>query len=211
MKSELYYLWLNEEQKGPFTLEQLRAMWSAGTITIQTRFWKEGMGQWVELKHIISRIETQPAQVNISTAPPINLPVPASQESALAMIFKLVGIGIVVWIWWGCHQSSERYEDEKFWRNNDSAGSAASTSGYMSETVEAFTTAQLYAERQLKSPSTAKFCSPNEASISHYAGKTVVTGWVDAENSFGAHPRSYWSCALAGSPGNYSVEEFAWK
>lgn len=41
------YLWLNDEQAGPFTALQLRSMWTAGTITAATLCWQEGMEEWV--------------------------------------------------------------------------------------------------------------------------------------------------------------------
>lgn len=48
-------------------------------------------------------------------------------------------------------------------------------------------------KKHLKAPSTASFCRMSEASFSKDEENTyVMTGWVDAENSFGAKLRSNW-------------------
>lgn len=53
---------------------------------------------------------------------------------------------------------------------------------------EAFTVALEVVRQNLKSPSTAKFCKYTEASCTYNASTNywTVTGWVDAQNSFGA-------------------------
>ncbi len=43
------YLWLNDQQAGPFTALQLRSMWTAGTITAATLCWQDGMEEWAPL------------------------------------------------------------------------------------------------------------------------------------------------------------------
>lgn len=55
---------------------------------------------------------------------------------------------------------------------------------------EAFAVAQKIVKENLKSPSTAKFCSILQASVSNSGNKYTVTGWVDSQNSFGATLRT---------------------
>ena len=43
---EIYYLHLDDEQKGPFTIGQLQEMWKAGIITMKTPFWNKVIGEW---------------------------------------------------------------------------------------------------------------------------------------------------------------------
>ena len=54
--------------------------------------------------------------------------------------------------------------------------------------VEAFTVAEYIVRENLKAPSTAKFCKVTEAKCSYDSVTKywTVTGWVDAQNSFGA-------------------------
>lgn len=55
---------------------------------------------------------------------------------------------------------------------------------------EAWGCAQDIVTNNLKCPSTAKFCSFVDATVTHLGnGEYMVTGWVDAENSFGAKIR----------------------
>jgi len=55
---------------------------------------------------------------------------------------------------------------------------------------EAWSCAKAIVEDNLKSPSTAKFCSFTEASVRHIGnGEYMVVGWVDAQNGFGATVR----------------------
>jgi hypothetical protein len=61
---------------------------------------------------------------------------------------------------------------------------------------DAYIYSKKFVERQLKAPSTAKFCDYDEASVSTADGSFVVTGWVDAQNSFGAMIRNGYVCKL---------------
>lgn len=56
-----------------------------------------------------------------------------------------------------------------------------------------YSLAEEQVKKHLKAPSTASFCRMSEASFSKDEENTyVMTGWVDAENSFGAKLRSNW-------------------
>ena len=56
----------------------------------------------------------------------------------------------------------------------------------------------------LKSPSSAKFCKYPEATIT-YSGDNdwVVSGWVDAQNSYGATIRTDFICTLTLTENGY--------
>jgi len=53
----MYYLWLNEAQAGPYTLQQVQSLWNEGQITALTLFWQEGNPDWQPLSTIQSVIE----------------------------------------------------------------------------------------------------------------------------------------------------------
>ncbi len=57
-------------------------------------------------------------------------------------------------------------------------------------------TAKHYVKQELKSPSTAQFCPQNEIKIYEASDGIVVSGYVDAENSFGAKIRNNFSVNL---------------
>jgi len=71
LPSNAVYLSIDGQQKGPFDAEQLRAMWSAGTITAQTMAWQEGLPEWIPFKQIANT-------AGICCTPPPPPPKPAS-------------------------------------------------------------------------------------------------------------------------------------
>ncbi len=54
---ELFTIWLDDKNAGPYTLGQLRSMWASGKITAKTRYWKHGSKQWRRLLDIASQLE----------------------------------------------------------------------------------------------------------------------------------------------------------
>jgi hypothetical protein len=54
-----YWITISEEQRGPYTIGQLRSMWHSGTITANTLYWQQGFENWYPLSYIIDRLEEQ--------------------------------------------------------------------------------------------------------------------------------------------------------
>lgn len=79
---------------------------------------------------------------------------------------------------------------------SSSAGAGYSGNDYNTST-NAKVCARKAVEDSLKAPSTASFCSYTEMNATNLGGdKWMVTGYVDAQNSFGAMVRQYWSVTL---------------
>ncbi len=76
------------------------------------------------------------------------------------------------------------------------AFSGNSSDSETSQRIAAITAAKMAVENQLKSPSTADFCSQSEMTISNVGSSWTVSGYVDAENSFGATVREYWTVTM---------------
>lgn len=75
--------------------------------------------------------------------------------------------------------------------SSSSSGSSSTTNTARHSDDDAFYCATLIVESYLKAPSTAKFCEQSDATVTHLGnGEYMVTGWVDAENSYGAMIRS---------------------
>lgn len=75
--------------------------------------------------------------------------------------------------------------------SSSSSGSSSTTNTARHSDEDAFYCAMLIVEDYLKAPSTAKFCKLSDATVTHLGnGEYMVTGWVDAENSYGAMIRS---------------------
>ena len=63
--------------------------------------------------------------------------------------------------------------------------------------TDAIVFAENAVEERLKSPSTAEFSPPDETNVEKVDDDTyIVTGWVDAQNSFGATIRNYYEVKL---------------
>lgn len=63
--------------------------------------------------------------------------------------------------------------------------------------IEAYVSSKQFVADTLKAPSTARFCSYDEARVTRLSGERYrVVGWVDSQNSFGAMLRSDFSCTL---------------
>ena len=50
MDNKTYYLFLDNQQKGPYSKENLQVMYRAGKIDEYTQVWTEDLGEWVELR-----------------------------------------------------------------------------------------------------------------------------------------------------------------
>lgn len=75
--------------------------------------------------------------------------------------------------------------------SSSSSGSSSTINTARHSDEDAFYCATLIVEDYLKAPSTAKFCKLSDATVTHLGnGEYMVTGWVDAENSYGAMIRS---------------------
>ena len=55
--TQQFFVLLNNEQKGPFTLEQIRGFYNAGMINENTLAWISGMQNWADLKTCLSYLK----------------------------------------------------------------------------------------------------------------------------------------------------------
>jgi len=60
MSQKLFYLILNKEEAGPYTLGQLQSMWRSGQVTAKTHFWSEGQPDWERLLTMASILDAVP-------------------------------------------------------------------------------------------------------------------------------------------------------
>lgn len=122
----------------------------------------------------------------------------------LFICFAILGAGFFVF----SKKTNKNHQDtntqtktsDTYHSSHSSGRSSTSSSSYTKKTDtntarhsddDAFYCAQLIVEDYLKAPSTAKFCKLSDATVTHLGnGEYMVTGWVDAENSYGATIRS---------------------
>ncbi|MBI3798193.1 MAG: DUF4339 domain-containing protein [Deltaproteobacteria bacterium] len=96
-----YYLYLNNEQKGPLTLAQLQSMWRSGSITGQTLYWQHGFDEWLPLSTMIESLEPPEAPQFRSPAYAPRTAARPAQSDALGVIIMLLPLAsaALMWFW----------------------------------------------------------------------------------------------------------------
>jgi hypothetical protein len=92
-----YYIIQNDETKGPYTLGQLRSMWSAGSITSKTMHCQEGDSRWRQLSVIERELET-PAAVPPPAAQPAGFRVKKVEFAGVGAIVQIIGLILCITI-----------------------------------------------------------------------------------------------------------------
>jgi len=64
-----FYILQSDETKGPYTIGQLRSMWSAGAITGSTLYCEDGYDEWLPLSGIADQLESPPPAAQHRSAP----------------------------------------------------------------------------------------------------------------------------------------------
>ena len=85
---------------------------------------------------------------------------------------------------------------------SNSSSSKSDSDSYGHDKFDAFVAAKSVVKDNLKSPSTAKFCSTNDAAITRSGNTWTISGWVDAQNSFGATLRNNFTVKITFTSSN---------
>ena len=67
MSQEMYFLYLEGVQRGPYTVHQIGHMVNSGIIHCDAMFWCEGLDQWQPVKQLITpKLEIQRRRIRLS-------------------------------------------------------------------------------------------------------------------------------------------------
>ena len=93
-----YYIRLNDETKGPYTIGQLRSMWLSGVLTGDTLYCEEGYRKWLQLRLLADQLESAlPNFQNGTVAPQPSVVFPPQRRwspgAALVLSFFVPGLG----------------------------------------------------------------------------------------------------------------------
>lgn len=74
--NNIYRIYHDGQERGPYTFEQLRSMWSSGQLTADTLYWQDGMTEWKPLHQLGMDMAIQPVSPPAITMPsqPTRLP-----------------------------------------------------------------------------------------------------------------------------------------
>lgn len=82
-----HYLFLEGEQKGPYTFSQLQSMWRSGAITSETSHFMDGYTEWMPLEIIVPDLDPPPLRATYAAGPP--RPVVVAKSRGIYIILGL--------------------------------------------------------------------------------------------------------------------------
>lgn len=104
----LYYLAHNNEQAGPYTLGQLRAMWQSGKANAATEYCVAGGASWRPLIDLRRVLEPMPVQRATASVPPppthpavARQPIAGSELIGVIMLVTPLVSTLLIWQWVG--------------------------------------------------------------------------------------------------------------
>src|SRR5947209_2809675 len=62
-----YFIILDDDTKGPYTIRQLRSMWAAGQLTAETLYCEEGYDNWLHLRVLADELEPETPRLSPQT------------------------------------------------------------------------------------------------------------------------------------------------
>ncbi len=98
MHNVKHYLFLDGEQRGPYTFSQLQGMWRNGAVTSETMHFMDGYADWMPLEVIVQDLEPPlpPPMRDYHTAPsPRPMVVANRQQNGRSDAAPLSGVGFL--------------------------------------------------------------------------------------------------------------------
>ncbi len=94
--NDQYFITNGDEQRGPYTISQLRSMWHSGSITASTLYWQDGLNEWVPLSTILDLLEPPAPPIQSSEPKVIYAPAPKPQPQTSGCTWIIIiALGIV--------------------------------------------------------------------------------------------------------------------
>lgn len=113
MKSpEVFYLHINGEQRGPYTIEHIDHLLNSGLIGEDTLFWREGMEQWQPVTQLVAVRKKRSRK----WVKPVGI---AALILAVAFAILLRIFGPITWDGWRESAQTDYSESAAYWRARD--------------------------------------------------------------------------------------------
>jgi hypothetical protein len=91
-----YFIHLNGETRGPYTIGQLRTMWNTGAVTADTLYCEDGGKEWLQLKVLADEFERPPEMPPIIPPPEKSMGLPVVPRRSNTGKIALVVVGLVI-------------------------------------------------------------------------------------------------------------------
>jgi len=112
---EVFYLHINGEQRGPYTVQHIDHLLNSGLIADDTLFWREGLEQWQPVTILVARRKRGPKWLK-RWAKPVLL-VTAIVALLLAVLLRI--FGPIALDGWRESSQTEYSESAAYWRARD--------------------------------------------------------------------------------------------
>jgi hypothetical protein len=92
----LYFVEISGQDRGPYTIGQLRSMWQSGAVTASTLYSFEGAAEWSPLIQLREQLEPPPVRPpRLPEQEPQIIYTPQKERSGCTLII-LIALGIVL-------------------------------------------------------------------------------------------------------------------
>ena len=92
-----FYLQINGQREGPFTLDQLKIRWRTRQgVNKSTLFWQEGLDEWISLSTIQDMLEPARPQATLLTVAAGGRKCPHCKSQQVGRVRGLQGFGEVI-------------------------------------------------------------------------------------------------------------------
>ncbi len=91
-----YYLYDNQQQTGPYSIEKLKSLWRSGSISGEAFYCEEGYSEWCPLRTLMEVEPSRKPSPFASTIPPIIAAVIPNKKPHSKVIFLSACLGCLV-------------------------------------------------------------------------------------------------------------------
>ena len=95
---KIYFIYLDDEKKGPFSKQNLQVMYRGGKVEDSTQVWTEDLGEWVELRGFKEIVGSRPSSAS-GISPGIPVPTSPTQHVATLPAKPEPPDGLIATLW----------------------------------------------------------------------------------------------------------------
>ena len=97
------YVLINNQQQGPYAIDQIHGMWNSGSITADTLFWQEGMTEWEPVQALIAHehvpLRHTAVAVTRTASPQSQESTPKSDLMGIVLFLLPIASAALMWFW----------------------------------------------------------------------------------------------------------------
>ena len=96
-----YFIHQNGETRGPYSVGQLRSMWSSGNVTGDTLYCEEGFDEWLHLRVLADDLESPPRPIPSAPIGRDRVTTPRRKPVARMVFWAIAALALgLIWLFW---------------------------------------------------------------------------------------------------------------